>query len=38
MGGKGEGFRGTIIKDTWTIMGGGNRGGRWGWVGENAEN
>ena len=28
---KGEGFAGTIIKDTWTITkGGGNRGGRWG--------
>ena len=28
---KGEGFPGTIIKDTWTITsGGGNRGGRWG--------
>ena len=27
---KGEGFAGTIIKDTWTITrGDGNRGGRW---------
>ena len=31
MGEKGEGFAGTIIKDTWTIMGwgSGNRGRRW---------
>ena len=30
--GKGEGFVGTIIKDTWTITRGqgGNRGGKWG--------
>ena len=30
--GKGEGFIGTIIKDTWTMTrwGGRNRGGRWG--------
>ena len=29
MGGKGEGFTGTIIKDMWTITRqGGNRGGR----------
>ena len=31
-GEKGEGFAGTIIKDTWTTItrsGGGNRGGRW---------
>ena len=41
MGGKGKGFTGTIIKDTWTITrGGGNGGGRrcrlgwWGGVGE----
>ena len=34
MGKKGEGFTGTIIKDTWTITrGGGNRGGRWGGLG-----
>ena len=34
MGEKGEGFTGTIIKDTWTITrGGGNRGGRWGMLG-----
>ena len=42
MGEKGEGFTGTIIKDTWTTTRrGGNRGGRWGggegW-GERAEN
>ena len=31
-GGNGEGFAGTIIKDTWTIMGVGGveMGGRWG--------
>ena len=34
MGGKGEGFRGTTIKDTWTkTRGSGNRGGRWGGLG-----
>ena len=34
MGEKSEGFTGTIIKDTWTITkGGGNRGGRWRWLG-----
>ena len=37
MRGKGEGFAGTIIKNTWTIRPGGwgveNRGGRWGGVG-----
>ena len=34
MGEKGEGFTGTIIKDTWTIAGAdGNRGGRWGGLG-----
>ena len=34
MGEKGEGFVGTIIKDLWTITrGGGNRGGRRGWLG-----
>ena len=35
MGEKGEGFAGTTIKDTWTITrgGGGNRGGRRGWLG-----
>ena len=33
MRGKGEGFTGTIIKDTWTIRGGGNRGGMWGGLG-----
>ena len=44
MGKKGKEFTGTIIKDTWTIRGGGNRGRRWrglGWwggVGEKAEN
>ena len=31
---KGEGFVGTIIKDTWTITGGGQgMGGRWGGLG-----
>ena len=31
---KGEGFVGTIIKDTWTITrGSGNRGRRWGGLG-----
>ena len=41
---RGEGFVGTIIKDTQTIKRGGNRGGRWGgWGGgegwgEKAEN
>ena len=31
---KGEGFTGTIIKDTWTITRrGGNRGGGWGGLG-----
>ena len=34
MGGKGEGFSGTTIKDTWTKpRGGGSKGGRWGWLG-----
>ena len=35
MGEKGEGFAGTIIKDTWTITRRrrGNRGGRWGALG-----
>ena len=34
MGGKGETFTGTIIKDTWTITRrGGNRGRRWGGLG-----
>ena len=34
MGGKGEGFTGTIIKDIWTITGrGGNEEGRWGGLG-----
>ena len=34
MGGKGEGFKGKIIKDTWTVTrGGGNGGGRWGGLG-----
>ena len=34
MGDRGEGFTGTIIKDTWTITsGGGNRGRRWGGLG-----
>ena len=34
MGEKGEGLTGTITKDTWTITrGGGNREGRWGWLG-----
>ena len=33
-GGKGEGFAGTIIKDTWTkTRRGGNRGGKWGGLG-----
>ena len=33
-GEKGEGFAGTIIKDTWTITRwDGNRGGRWGGLG-----
>ena len=33
-GGKGEGFSGTTIKDTWTKPNrGGIRGGRWGWLG-----
>ena len=32
-GEKGEGFAGTIIKDTWTIMGGVEMGGRWGRLG-----
>ena len=33
-GEKGEGFAGTITKDTWTITrGGANKGGRWGRVG-----
>ena len=33
-GRKGEGFSGTTIKDTWIkLRGGGNRGGRWGWLG-----
>ena len=35
-GEKGEGFVGTIIKDTWIIMGGGEgveMGGRWGGLG-----
>ena len=30
---KGEGFVGTIIKDTWTITGGQGMGGRWGGLG-----
>ena len=34
MGGKGEGFLVTRIKDTWTKPKGGRiRGGRWGWLG-----
>ena len=34
MGEKGKGFIGTIIKDTWTTMGGGGNGGeRWGELG-----
>ena len=34
MGEKGDGFIGTIIKNTWTISRGiGNRGGRWGGLG-----
>ena len=34
MGGRGEGFMGTTLKDTWTkTRRGGNRGGRWGWLG-----
>ena len=33
-GEKGEGFAGTIIKDTWTITNGvANKGGRWGVLG-----
>ena len=33
-GEKGKGFVGTIIKDTWTLMGGGvETGGRWGRLG-----
>ena len=33
--GRGEGFSGTTIKDTWTKprRRGGSKGGRWGWVG-----
>ena len=44
LGEKGEGFVGTIIKDTWIIMGGVETGGRWGGLGvrlgwgEKAEN
>ena len=41
MGEKGEGFTGTIIKDTWTITRGGvetGEGGREGWGGGKAEN
>ena len=34
MGGKGKGFSGTCIKDTWTKSKGGRiEGGRWGWQG-----
>ena len=33
-GGKGKGFAGTIIKDTWTIKGGLETGGRWGGLGD----
>ena len=34
MGGKGECFSGTTIRDTWTKpRGSGIRGGRWGWLG-----
>ena len=34
MGGKGEGFSGTSIKDTWTKpKGGGIEGRNWGWLG-----
>ena len=33
MGEKGEGFTGTIIKDTWIIMRGLEMGGRWGELG-----
>ena len=34
MGGKGEGFSGTSIKDTWTKPKGGRiKGGKWGWLG-----
>ena len=35
MGGKGKVFSGTTIKDTWTKpRWGGNRGRRWGWLGQ----
>ena len=38
MGEKGEGFTGTILKDTWSIKRrGGNRGGRTGVVGRGGE-
>ena len=34
--GKGEGFSGTSIKDTWTKPKGGRiKGGKWGWLGSN---
>ena len=34
MGGKGEGFSGKCIKDTWTKPKGGRiKGGKWGWLG-----